>query len=808
VIIGHLLTLAIRGLWRYRATTAMNLFALVLGLFAYLYAVGAAVQVRNADSLWPHADRIVQLTQQTTPRESGITSEVLPTVSHRAEQFLRADYPALAGISRMFMVGERALVHDNHYAFPQVIAVDEDFPRIFIWPLRRGDWATALARPDGVVLSPGIAQNLFGGEDPMGKTVSLKGRDLIVTGILDDFPAQISQFDMTDKILVGRDVGSFLDYHTQPKPEDWLETWTPTFVLLPAGLSLADFNHQLSDFGSRHVPADVARVQFGAIPLTAGVEVAVNSGLRTRTTGLTYTMLMLGLGLMVLSVACLNYANLTSAVAAARLREMGLRKLLGESWQHILCQGMIEAGILSFTALILLVCILFTLSPLTAHIPNMLNWQYVFQLRDFWGMAALGIAVAAISGGLYPAQLLARSDPLAITQGSKGNRRSSKLSAFLVALQFFAASILLIAGLVAWNQNEMMRQSFAPEKQDILLYVRTVPDGHRFREIHDHLSALNGVRGVSGRTVQWPEQAPVALSTAREGAMRMEVFQNGIGPDFFSVIGTRIIAGRDFSPDRADDVEPADAKKNMAISNAVIDHTLAEAQGWTPETAIGKTLYEFGPNWVWQVTVVGVVEDRPINLNTAGPRGTIYHFQGDNVWFPIIRIARENAAQTMAAIGGALNRLSPNKPIKLETEETLLASQSANIKSTAIFFGGLALFTFAIAVVGLAGMAFHVTGLRMREIGIRKTLGAGSWSIFWLLLLNFVRPVALATVLAWPFAYVAAQAYLALFVKRESLSAWPFLASLLVSLGVALLAVGLQVIRASRRNPATILRYE
>jgi putative ABC transport system permease protein len=808
VIIGHLLTLAIRGLWRYRATTAMNLFALVLGLFAYLYATGAAMQVRNADSLWPNADRIVQLTQQTTPRESGITSEVLPTVSHRAEQFLRADYPALEGISRMFMVGERALIHGNRYAFPQVIAVDEDFTRIFIWPLRLGDWATALARPDGVILPPQIAQSLFGGEDPMGKTVTIKGRDLFVTGVLDDFPAQMSQFDMADKILVGREVGLFLDYHTQPKPEDWLETWTPTFALLPAGLSVAEFNKQLADFGKRHVPEDVARTRFAAVPLTAGMEVAVNSGLRTSSTGLTYTMLMLGLGLMVLFVASLNYANLTAAVAAARAREMGLRKLLGESWHHILGQGLIEAGILSFFALTLLVGILLALSPLSGHVPNMLNWFHVFQLRDFWVLTALGVGVATLSGGLYPAQLMARAEPLAVIQGSKGNQRTGKLSALLVGLQFFAASILLIAGLVAWQQNALMQQAFNPTKQDILLYVRTVPDGHRFREIHDHLANVPGVMAVSGRTVQWPEQAPVALGTAREGGARMEVFQNGVGPDFFNTIGTRIIAGRDFSLDRADDVEPIDSKKNMAVSNVIIDRTLADAQGWTPETAIGKTLYEFGPNWVWQVTVVGVVEDRPVNLNTAGPRGTIYHFQGDNVWFPIIRIARQNAPQTMTAIGDAMNRLSPDKPIKLESEEVLLASQSANIKSTAIFFGGLALFTFAIAVVGLSGMAFHVTGLRMREIGIRKTLGAGSWSIFWLLLLSFVRPVVLATILAWPFAYLAGQAYLSLFVKRESLSAWPFLASLLVSLVVALLAVGLQVVRASRRNPAAILRYE
>jgi putative ABC transport system permease protein len=808
VIIGHLLTLALRGLWRYRVTTGMNLFALILGLFAYLYAVGAAVQVRNADSLWPQADRIVQLTQQSTPRESGITSEVLPTVSHRAEAYLRSDYPTLAGVSRMFMVGERALLYGNRYAFPQVIAVDEDFTRIFIWPLRQGDWATSLSQPEGVVLSPEIAQALFGGENALGKSVSIKGRDLVVTGILDDFPAQISQFDPKDKILVSRTTGRFLDYHTSPKPEDWLEAWTPTFALLPPGLSLADFNRQLAGFGDRHVPADVARIRFAAIPLTAGVEVSVNSGLRNSSTGLTYTMLMLGLGLMVLSVACLNYANLTSAVAAARLREMGLRKLLGESGRHILYQGLIEAGILSACAVILLASILFALSPLTVQIPNMLNWRYVFQLPDFWWMVALGMSVATISGGLYPAQLLARSNPLSIIQGSRGNRRSNKLSTFLVALQFFAASILLIAGLVAWNQNKVMQQSFMLKQQDLLLFARTVPDGHRFRELHDHLSTVPGVRVVSGRTVQWPEQAPIAVGTAREGGRRMEVFQNGIGPGFFSTLGTRIIAGRDLSSDRADDMEPPDNKKNMTISNIVIDQTLAEMLGWTPEGAIGKILYEFGPNWVWQVTVVGVVADRPINMNTAGPRGTIYHFQGDNVWFPVIRIGRENAAQTMTAIGDALHKLSPDKPIKLEAEETLLASQSAGVKSTALFFGGLALFTFAIAVVGLAGMAFHVTGLRMQEIGIRKTLGANAWSVFWLLLLNFVRPIALATIMAWPFAYLAAQAYLALFVKREGLSAWPFLASLLVSLGVALLAVGLQVMRASRQNPATILRHE
>lgn len=808
MILGHLLTLALRGLWRHKATTALNLLALVLGLLAFLNSAGNVVLVHNSDSLWPNADRIVQFTQQTTVASSGVPSEVEAAISFRAADYLKADFPALEGVARLRPLGQRPLLRGDRTAFPQIFAADGDFPRILVWPLKRGEWKTALERPDGVVLGPAIATTLFGDENPLGATVSVHGRDLVVTGVLGTFPEQVSQFQPQNMMLVGRETGEFLDYHQGYRPEDWLEAWTYTFALLPPGLDRAEFDRDLASFGDRHVPKDTATIRLGAVPLSRGVEIAVDTGLHTDKTGLSYSSLMTGLGTIVLIVACLNYANLSAAIAASRFREMGLRALLGESRAALLGQGMIEAAIVSLCALILLLGLLVALAPLIDRIPGLLNWRYIFHQSGFWSLTALGTVAAAISGGLYPAWLLAQCRPHEVIKGRRSGTLAGRLSTTLVALQFFAASLLLITGAIAYNQGQAMQRFFSPQARDMLLFDPGIPDGRSFRSIHDRLISLPGVRSVSGMTTIWQGQGDTTVGLARQGGTRIETEENDVGPDFFTTIGARLLAGRDFSPDHADDVAPADEKRSGAVTNVIIDRPLAELLGWTPTQAIGRTLFEFGPGWSWQQTVIGVSEDRPISLTARSRRGTIFHFHGNNVWYPLIRVSRDHVADTTQAVTAALNDLAPSRPVRLNSEDMVVSNFTATLRTTALFFGGLALFAFIIAVIGLAGMAFHTTGRRLHEIGIRKTLGASTAVILRLLLTGFARPVVLATVASWPVAYLAAEKYLSLFSRRDALSVLPFLTSLAVSLGVAILAVGVQTLRAARGNPADILRHE
>lgn len=808
-MLSHLLILALRGLWRHRGTAAINLVALMLGLYAFLFAVALAVSIRNADNFWPNADRIVEITQQTTPAASHVTSPVQGAISFRAAPLLKAEYPQLEAVARLRWMGERPLIHGEKYAFPALAAVDEDFPRIFAWPLRQGDWKSALNRPDGIVLSPQIAQTLFGGDNALGATVSVQGRDLVVTGVLDE-PAKrrSSQFDLQNIALTSRETGEFLDYHKQYQPGDWLEPWIPTFALLPPDLPIATFEQQLAGFGARHVPAEVAAIRFGAVPITKGGEIAVNSGMGTEKTGVSFVMLVLGLGFLVLFVACLNYANLGSAMATARLHEMGLRKLLGENSRQVLGQGLIEAALLTLCALAVLLLTLFLLEPVISRNPSLLSYRYLFEQQNIWPLSLLGVAAAALSGGLYPALVMARCRPVAVLQGGKGGARSSRLSAFLVALQFFTASFLLITALVIKDQNDMTRRLLTPEDSDIVLYVNTISDGRPFNALQAAVAPLAGVQKVSGRTARWPDQTIATLGRERQAGARFDALENGVGPDFFAAIGVKIIAGRDFSPDHADDIEPAADKKNGAVTNIVIDRTLAESFGWSPAAAIGQTLYDFGPDWIWQMTVVGVVEDRPISRQFGGTHGSFFHYQGDKIWFPLIRIARAHAAETTDAVAAAINRLTPGRPVKIESDAALTEGFRNSLTGVAKVFGELAAFTFAIAIIGLSGMAFHVTGRRTQEIGIRKILGASSATIVKLLVSGFARPVALATIASWPFAYLVTQTYLSLFVRHVALSGWPFLISLAVALAVAGAAVGLQTLRAARRHPAEILRHE
>ena len=789
MIFGHLLTSALRGLWRYRLPTALNLVALVLGLLGFLFVGSKIVEVRGADSLWPHADRIARLTQAQTPADTGIASPVTPAVSLELEKYLKAELPAIPAVARTRGMGTHPLLWNGKHAFTNIQAMDEDFSKIFVWPLREGNWSEALTHPRSIVLDPSVAQILFGAESPLGKTVTLNKTDLTVTGVLGEFPKQISLFDTNNGALVSRDVGDLLDYHKPDQPQNWLEAWTPTFVLLPPGWDAGQLSKALEGFGERHVPKELGAVHFGAVPLSQVIDLLENAFMHSNTTGVSFAAVLFFLGSLILLVACLNYANLAAAIGTARLREMALRKLLGERSLHILAQGMIESALLCCAAALLLLAILALAAPVLAGVPGMSDFRWLFRLAGFWRLAAIGMTTATVMGGLYPAILLARSQPLSIIKGGKEGSGSKRLFTALVALQFFAASFLLVAGLITHDQNSYMRSLYAPQNQDKVYSIRE-SEGRSLRAIRDSLAAVPGVLAVSGRTAPWPAQGGISLSRAREGSAHLQVFREGISQDFFTVIGSKFVAGRDFTPDRADDLAPPDDKKNGSIGTVVIDRSLAERLGWSPEAAIGQSLFEFGNGWTWQTTVIGVVEDRPIDhMSFDGSHGTIYQFEGDNVWFPLLRIARQNEADTAAAALAALNNLAPDRPIRLDSEESLYQGTDAQLNSIPQLFDWLTLFTFGIAIVGLAGMAMQVIGQRQHEIGIRKVLGAGDGTILRLLLTGFTRPVLIAALASWPFTYVVAKGYLSIFVKQERLTALPFI----VSLGACLAVV------ASRR---------
>jgi putative ABC transport system permease protein len=242
----------------------------------------------------------------------------------------------------------------------------------------------------------------------------------------------------------------------------------------------------------------------------------------------------------------------------------------------------------------------------------------------------------------------------------------------------------------------------------------------------------------------------------------------------------------------------------------VIDRALATTLGWTdPNEAVNKVAYamNWGPAPV-AFRIVGVVEDgypRLVGPNTAS---NMYAMVPAIAGMPLIRISKDDVPGTVKYINGVWDTFAPKASSRLEFMDNLFNVAYAQFSTVNAVLNALAMFAFFIAVMGLCGLAIHVTSRRRREIGIRKTLGATVEGVLTMLLIDFAKPVLIANVIAWPFAWFVGQKYLEQFTQRDVLTVWPFLLSLVITVGVAWASVGVQALRAATVRPANVLYAE
>ena len=290
-------------------------------------------------------------------------------------------------------------------------------------------------------------------------------------------------------------------------------------------------------------------------------------------------------------------------------------------------------------------------------------------------------------------------------------------------------------------------------------------------------------------------------------------FQNVVGYDFFKTLDIPLVAGRVFDRDH-NDLAPQDNDEGgngpSPKRNAVIDRNLVAQLGFpTPEAAVGQTVYSppFADRPAQPIEIIGVVESRALFFTGFGATSNTYTL-GQNLIYPIVRLDANDVSGAVAAVESTWRRLAPQLPIQRRFMDELFDENYEKFARVNEIFGGLSVFAFAISVMGLFGMAVQIASRRRHEIGVRKSVGAHKTQIVAMLLRDFAKPIVVANLVAWPLAYLAAKAYLSIFIQRSTLTPLPFVLSLAITLLIAWAAVGSQAWRAARANPAVVLRFE
>jgi putative ABC transport system permease protein len=829
-MLRHYWIQALRNFNRHRLTTAVNLAGLSLALVCFVSTYVLLQSLLKSDLHFPKGQRTLVITQELW-FSGNRTIAAFPTAGPPTAKYLRADFPALEAVARSLQMSSLAAATGDRKFDLMAAAVDPEFLKIFDFTFRAGSPATSLASAHEILITEGAAQRLFGTSEAVGRRILLQNKvEVTVSGVIaavpapshmGDGPRAVLRFDMLLPMDLLKEMPTSvgMGVPVDPDGEQWGMDVFNTYVLLPADGSYTaeEFRAGLPDFAARRSDPPTSAFQmtsvFGAVPLQrmqlASVEALMGGKFVSLTAGVFF------LDAIILLIACVNYANLAVATATTRAKEVGMRKVLGAGRLQLTGQYLFEAALLGAAAFVVVVV------GTALAIPSLnraLDLALVMPSPgdvQVWATVIAILCGISLVGGAYPALVLSRIAPVEALRAGTIRSGPRFVPTVLVGVQFAAASFLLIAALLMANHNRFIeRNALRPDRDPVVVIANDMRQlGIELETLRGELLRDTSIASVTGAgTIPWSSGGwhyPVQRTPGAEAVQRMTL-ANQVSYDFFQALGIAVLAGRTFDKNHADGF--FDQSAPARVPNVIIDRALAGQLGWSnPGDAVDQLIYD-PPNAGMQnrqaLRVIGVVENGYPRLVGPNTESNMYLLSPNLATVPLIRLSRTDVPAALAHLDEVWQRLAPNAPLRRLFMDELFerAYQSFSIISRVV--AGLAGFAFAIAIMGLFGMAIHVTSRRRREIGIRKTLGASASRVVLMLLRDFARPIVVANLVAWPLAFFAARAYYGLFTERTAISPWPFVLGLAITLAIAWAAVGGQALLAARLKPARVLRFE
>jgi len=789
-----------RSLTRHKLYAALNIGGLAVGIAVFL-VLGLYVRFETSFEQWiPNHDKLYLVEQYYDQPGSPANGYSTGTMGGLIDQ-LREDFPDTVGTRIQTM---DANVIRNGVGTAETFAyADPNLFDIIALPMAQGNGSQALHDPSTVLLNEQLARKYFPGGDAVGQilTLTIMGKTAAyrVGGIFRDLPKTT---ELNFSIL-----GRMPAVSSDPYWFHWGSERVQTYLRLDTKQDADRLRGQLRAFVDRRAIKDQGPelVRQLSLPITPIIDIHL------QTPGRKLTVTTLGLvGLLTLLIAIVNYVNLATARAGLRAREVAMRKVLGADQGALLRQFLGEAVLtVALAALIGLILAELGLPLINAAGGLTLAIPYATVAPAL----ALMVLCVGIAAGLYPAFVLSRYPAAAVLASARspgGGRAGARVREALVVFQFVLAIAFMIGTAVLVAQTRHVRSTDIGFRRDGLIIVSSTADAamdkSQLASFLEQVRKLPQVRSVttsdstpgysSGNTNSYAVPGKAGPGPNLQGIR--------IGPDFFSTFNFRLLAGR--LTDEAHRLDDAANAPNLGDPlNVVINRRAVTMLGFkSPEDAIGKTVSNASPR-----TIVGVVDDARFFSPRDPVNGTMYFLRSQSAVDPRATLRVEGNPRAMIdQVRQIWRRVAQQVPFSAKTaDQNLQDYYDADDRTTRLFGIGAGL-AVLIGCVGLWGLASFNTSRRVREIGIRKTLGASSSDIVKLLVGQFLRPVLIANVIAWPLAFVAMRAWLAGFDDRIALSPFFFVGSSLLAIVIAVLTVLGQSLRASRAAPAWALRHD
>ncbi|GAB3758324.1 ABC transporter permease [Spirosoma pomorum] len=809
------LKIAWRNLLRHRHFTLLNILGLSVGVAAALLLFMAVRYEFSFDTFHPDGDRIYRIARKqvySNGNEDYTVGYPLPVAAA-----LKTDIPQFETVVPIFatlrpqvtVLGRTPAIRNNAAKFLEEregFLAGPEFFQLFNFPWRIGTPAS-LARPNVVALTESYARKYFGSsKQAMGQYLRINNRfTMEVVGVLADLPKNTS-FPLNLVISYETKRHDFTGAFGMTSFDDWGSSSSndQLFVRLSRDVSMAQADALLATFSRRHydrLNSSDKKTHF-LNPLAELHHDARFDGFAPNTVPVPRQRLwnMVAVGALILLMACINFINISSALATKRAKEVGVRKVLGSHKSQLVTQFLVETVLMVVAAIGIGVALAYTALPLLGSLfglPTDSNLYFGPELA--LGLLALLVVLTALAG-LYPALVLSSFSPLVAFRNRvvSGWGRGLSLRQGLIVVQFTAALVLLIGTVINLQQmNFLSRMDLGFAKDGIFYFKMDREYGNRNPILRNELLRIPGVSNVTFFSDLPSSDVRFQSSFAFSDMAKDEDFPVSIkmvDGDYIKTYGIQLVAGTSYPT-------------NDTITKFLVNETLLKKLNVrNPASVIGRRL-RVGQER--SAEIVGVVKDFQTNSARDGGVQPLVLLPDRNFFYGgSVKLRSPNLVRTVEQIKATYARTFPEvafwgKFYNDELNTYYITEQQMGLLYRV--FAGLILF---IACLGLFGLAAFSAEARTKEIGVRKVLGASVSSIVTLLSKDFLKLVFIAIVIASPIAWYITNRWLQDFAYRIAISWWVFALAGLLAVGIALLTVGLQSIRAALVNPVKSLRSE
>jgi putative ABC transport system permease protein len=807
---------AIRSLLKRKGYTLINILGLATGMAVCGLIVLFVRSELRYDDFQPNGDRVYRLVLDRQYPGRTTSYAIIPAGIGDA---VRKEFPEVAaktGFQDATNNGKLFIeAGDKSFEESHVLLADTNFFRVFPTAFPEGDPVTALQKPFTVVLTEETAKRYFGSPAAaMGKVLETEGsQHFTVTAVCADLPdnshmaydllISAASFPVLEPNYVGFSDYTYLLLNKNADPAA-LESKLPAIVeKYVSGIISRSFGMTYQQFRAAGNGYHYYLQPLRRIHLTSDLEAEL------RPNGSLRAIYIFGIiALFILCIACINFVNLSTARSVERAKEVGIRKTFGSQKRSLVLQFLVESMLVSLLSVLLSFLLMWLLLPLFNQLSgkDLSPRPYLEPVR--LGLVILFGGLVGLLAGVYPAFVLSSFQPINVLKGKfKSNRYGTALRNGLVIFQF-AISIGLIVCTITVNRQMqyMLGDRLGFRKDHIIQIERTDLVGNQTNAFRNQLAGIAGIEMVSG-TNNLPGGQLFFGTTFEPYAGHQSVTGRGIIVDdkFAALLGLEMKEGRFFSRDFPTDslavIVNESAVAALGLKEPVIGSRLTSPDGFLNAGDGATNVYK----------VIGVVRD--FNYQTLHVAIAPLFFAnaakfGNVTPLTAVLVKGDQFGATLAAIQQTWRHFVPGRPFHYSFLDQRLADQyksEQTIRRIFTVFSGLAIF---IACIGLLGLAAYATQQRLREISIRKILGAGAGTIARMLSVDFLRLVTISALVAVPFSWMAMHAWLRSFVYRVDLSWWIFALAWALSLAITLLTTGYQAIRAAMTNPVKVLRSE